>query len=571
MASQGPRYPTNAANMTNFGTETSWTSMTNSYTSNGQYATCPHAITNPAPGLYVWKNSAPLAMTNYGFSIPSGTTITNISVALEGYTGRITAGQSTMAVDVWLTYNGSLFASGSTTFTLSEQTKTISWSGLSVSYSTVNSSSFGVVVKVYGAQSTTLMTNYSSYIDTAAVTVTYTCKTIGTVANADVSDGTLDSYYLDVLRVTTTEAVTWSISSGSLPTGLSLSSVGNLAGTPSSAGEFTFTVRATSVCDPTTSVTKQFNMIIVCSSAYRFVTNNILDFTSGSVFTQTLEATQPYGWGVAGYTLIEGTWPTGVTLTYATGVIAGTPSAPGSTVVKLKVTWTNGCLATLQFPITYITAKTATDTIDGTTGVTDSGTVDTAGTSYEDAYNDMAYVLNTKTGTWTLIDNMPFSSAIYRADDNTMLGTRQDKGAIGKINYGSLFGADAITSWVQTGYMDFGDLDEIKEMPPQFSEALKRVRAFFCDVKSTGILTVTIYTEQNSTGLSFFIRPATTDDVVYNAVRTALSRDMRGKYFSLKITNDPTALTAAGETLFTENPNFWMGEMALKVLPRGLK
>lgn len=38
---------------------------------------------------------------------------------------------------------------------------------------------------------------------------------------------------------------TWSVSSGSLPTGVSLSAAGAITGTPTAAGDFTFTVRAT--------------------------------------------------------------------------------------------------------------------------------------------------------------------------------------------------------------------------------------------------------------------------------------------------------------------------------------
>jgi hypothetical protein len=44
---------------------------------------------------------------------------------------------------------------------------------------------------------------------------------------------------------------TWTIASGSLPTGLSLSSNGRITGTPSSAGNFTVTVRATDASTPT--------------------------------------------------------------------------------------------------------------------------------------------------------------------------------------------------------------------------------------------------------------------------------------------------------------------------------
>ncbi|MDR3047618.1 MAG: putative Ig domain-containing protein, partial [Bacteroidales bacterium] len=56
---------------------------------------------------------------------------------------------------------------------------------------------------------------------------------------------TVASSFNQTLTATGTAPLTWSVESGSLPTGLTLSSVGVISGTPSTAGTFNFTVKVT--------------------------------------------------------------------------------------------------------------------------------------------------------------------------------------------------------------------------------------------------------------------------------------------------------------------------------------
>jgi streptogramin lyase len=65
------------------------------------------------------------------------------------------------------------------------------------------------------------------------------------VANATLRDGVVGADYADTLRLTTAPGpVTWSLFSGTLPPGLTLSAAGELSGVATQGGGFTFAVRA---------------------------------------------------------------------------------------------------------------------------------------------------------------------------------------------------------------------------------------------------------------------------------------------------------------------------------------
>ncbi|HMA40830.1 MAG TPA: putative Ig domain-containing protein, partial [Gemmatimonadales bacterium] len=67
------------------------------------------------------------------------------------------------------------------------------------------------------------------------------------VANATLNDGVVGADYADELRLTVSPAsggATWSLASGALPPGITLSPDGHLTGIPAQAGRFTFAVRA---------------------------------------------------------------------------------------------------------------------------------------------------------------------------------------------------------------------------------------------------------------------------------------------------------------------------------------
>lgn len=127
-----------------------------------------------------------------------------------------------------------------------------------------------------------------------------------------------------------TGAITYSVVSGSLPTGLSLnSSTGAITGTaPSVASDtaYSFTIRATDAA--TNYADRAFSITVLNNVAPSWVTpagnlGTIYDRSRTGV-TYTLQATDVQ---TVTYSIVSGSLPTGMSLNSSTGVISGTPNA----------------------------------------------------------------------------------------------------------------------------------------------------------------------------------------------------------------------------------------------------
>jgi hypothetical protein len=186
------------------------------------------------------------------------------------------------------------------------------------------------------------------------------------VSTGSLSNGTVGTAYSQTLIATGgTTPYTWSIISGSLPAGLSLSSSGVVSGTPTTAGGPTsVTFQVTDSVNAT--ATKSLSITIAMPPTIS--TSSLPQGTVGLAYSQTLIATggtSPYNW-----TVVTGSLPAGLTLS-SSGLISGTPTAAvGPTSVTFKVTDINNLSATKVFSIT--TAYAPWDiNMDGSVNVLD--------------------------------------------------------------------------------------------------------------------------------------------------------------------------------------------------------
>ena len=127
--------------------------------------------------------------------------------------------------------------------------------------------------------------------------------------------------------------IVWSVSSGSLPTGLTLSSDGNLSGLPSAAGSFSFTVRALNGFGSAT----QTYTGTVGSKVAPTITTAALGGTlkAGTAYSQQFSATGsvPFTWSIS-----AGTLPSGLTIDSTSGQLSGTPASTGSYSFTVRAT-----------------------------------------------------------------------------------------------------------------------------------------------------------------------------------------------------------------------------------------
>jgi hypothetical protein len=186
-------------------------------------------------------------------------------------------------------------------------------------------------------------------------------------------------------------ALTFSITAGSLPTGLSLNtSTGVISGTPaavSSNTTYSFTV---SVTDGNNTVSRNFSILINSVVTWNTASGNIgtivPDITS--VFSYTLSA-NALG-NTVSYSVSSGSLPGGLSLNSSTGVISGTASSVGS---DTTYTFT-------------VTASDGTATADRSFNIIVKAQIVSGGT----VYSDSTYLYRTFTsGTSNLILTQPIS------------------------------------------------------------------------------------------------------------------------------------------------------------------
>lgn len=155
--------------------------------------------------------------------------------------------------------------------------------------------------------------------------------------------GTQGASYSQTLTASNgTSPYTWAVTSGSLPTGITLgasgASAGLLSGTPTVSGTFNFTARVTDSTAPTAlTASKAFALTIAPSSATLNITTTTLAASEVAAIVdvqlQVAGGTSPYTWRVnTGSTL-----PTWLTLD-DTGRLSGVPEAVGTYNFTVKVT-----------------------------------------------------------------------------------------------------------------------------------------------------------------------------------------------------------------------------------------
>ena len=193
-----------------------------------------------------------------------------------------------------------------------------------------------------------------------------------TVVTPSLPDGAAGTDYSAILSaVSGAGPYTWSLASGALPAGLSLSSAGMISGTPSAAGPSTFTVRVTDSASATATRTLSLSV----SGTLAISTASLPDARSGTAYSAALDVTG--GTGPFAWTTVSGALPPGLTLD-PSGVIGGTAAGVGAFAFVARVTDAQGAVAEREYTLHAVNTLTW-DAQPGTAGIqTGNGTWTTA-------------------------------------------------------------------------------------------------------------------------------------------------------------------------------------------------
>lgn len=164
-----------------------------------------------------------------------------------------------------------------------------------------------------------------------------TSKFIGTTLTAGVQG---QSYKQSVASTAMgTDAVTYSLASGSLPNGLSISSNGEISGTPTVPGSYTFSVKV--LVANYISSTQEFKIAV--QSAFKLENDISTDSLKvGTLFDTYIESqyVKASDDTTITYEIKSGKLPDGITLGKDDGKISGTPTESGEFPVTILVTST---------------------------------------------------------------------------------------------------------------------------------------------------------------------------------------------------------------------------------------
>jgi hypothetical protein len=145
------------------------------------------------------------------------------------------------------------------------------------------------------------------------------------IVTTSLPNGSVGTSYSQTLIASGSSPIAWTITGGTLPTGLNLSPTGEISGTPTTAETATFTVTATNGILP--DATKELSITIAATpESLSITTGDLPDGSVNTAYSQTLAVS---GEGTVSWSISSGSLPAGLTLNASTGAIAGTPTAAG--------------------------------------------------------------------------------------------------------------------------------------------------------------------------------------------------------------------------------------------------
>jgi hypothetical protein len=198
-----------------------------------------------------------------------------------------------------------------------------------------------------GSFEPTLPSNYTGFTPFVAKASPWSSTSLG-ILPGTVPSGTAGIPYSQSFSATGgTGTVSFALTAGSLPAGLTLTSVGALSGTPTQVGTFSFTVTAFDTNNDTGSQLDALQIgcpTITVSSVPSPLPSGPIGIVYPAVtFSET---------GGVGAITFTATPPLPPGMTFVAGVLGGTPSQTGNFTIRVTATDSNSCTGNISEPLT---------------------------------------------------------------------------------------------------------------------------------------------------------------------------------------------------------------------------
>jgi Putative Ig domain len=206
----------------------------------------------------------------------------------------------------------------------------------SLTSATASSVTYNTPASVTSALTVTITaTSVADTSKTASVTVTV--EPLPSVTTTSLPGAVQNAAYTATLAAAGgMTPYTWSVSTGTLPAGLTLNAgTGVISGTPTAVATSSFTVQVSDSSSPALTATKDLS-IVVARPPLTITTTSLPAGTMNSAYSATLQ----YSGGVAPATwaVTTGSLPAGLTLNGGTGAISGAPTTAGSSDITVTLT-----------------------------------------------------------------------------------------------------------------------------------------------------------------------------------------------------------------------------------------
>jgi trimeric autotransporter adhesin len=161
-----------------------------------------------------------------------------------------------------------------------------------------------------------------------------------------------------------TAPLTFTIATGALPPGMTLSPAGVLAGTPAAFGMFRFTVNLSDAYEIPGS--RACSLLVQCTPL-AVQPAGLLDGSLGTPYSATITSANAVG--TLAWTLLAGELPEGLVLDSETGGLTGTPTTAGTSVFTIGVTEPSGCSGSATYALTIFATPPSSNIVANPAGL----------------------------------------------------------------------------------------------------------------------------------------------------------------------------------------------------------